>query len=115
MLKALADEVNSEKFNLVFIGDEKLHSLCYYGISKKQSPLYIAKTDYLPDLSENETVSLIRRELPETEAGSAIEIYRLTGGYYGILRHAIEYFRECGGDLSRLTSTIEKMHTFSVS
>ncbi len=114
MLKALADDVNNKKFNLVFIGYEKLHSLCYYGIRKKQSSLHIAETVHLPDLSESETVSLIMRELPETEAGSAIEIYHLTGGYYGILRHAIEYFRECGGDLSRLTSTIEKnAHFFS--
>ena len=112
MLKALADEVNNEKFNLVFIGDEKLHSLCYYGISKNQSPLHIAKTVYLPDLSESETVSLVRRELPETETRSAVGIYRLTGGYYGLVRDSFEYFRECGGNLSLLISAIEKNAQF---
>lgn len=112
VLKRIADEGNSELFNLIFIGGEELHNLCYRYINPQLSPLNIAKTVFLPDPSKAESTALLRQSLPDIDERLVKEVYHLTDGCQPLLRDAIEHLPKFDGDLDRWMAKLEKEAQF---
>jgi hypothetical protein len=111
-LKQIHDEMDGESFNLIFIGGEELHELCFRHISPDLSPLNFTKTDYLPDLSPRETAALLKANLPDLTDKAVSKTYDLTCGYFSLVRHCVERCEEDGRVSEYLAEKMEREARF---